>query len=108
MKNSMHKPHGYGPPLMEFGCPASGGGDEIVLTPKEPWSREALFWLDMFRSTAGRLDQRFWANLANGTMIGFPAGEFLAAMDDTEATRALVPIDRLGMLTDRNPEGLYR
>jgi hypothetical protein len=28
-------------------------------------------------------------------------------MDDTEALRALVPIDRLGMLTDRNPGGLY-
>jgi hypothetical protein len=41
-------------------------------------------------------------------MIGFPAGEFLAAMDDTPATSALVPIDRLGMLTDRNPGGLYR
>ena len=38
----------------------------------------------------------------------WPAGEIFAAMDDTEGLKALVPIDKLGMLTDRNPGGLYR
>lgn len=29
-------------------------------------------------------------------------------MNDTPALSAVVPIDRIGMLTDRNPGGLYR
>jgi hypothetical protein len=28
-------------------------------------------------------------------------------MMDTEALRALIPVDIRGMLTDRNPNGLY-
>ena len=38
---------------------------------------------------------------------GWPFGEFIAAMDDTPDVTALVPIDLLGMYTDRNPSGLY-
>lgn len=37
----------------------------------------------------------------------WPAAEIIAAIDDTKALSALVPIDILGMLTDRNPSGLY-
>jgi hypothetical protein len=40
-------------------------------------------------------------------MEGWPSSEIIAAMDDTDELRALVPIDILGMVTDRNPGGLY-
>lgn len=56
----------------------------------------------------GPLDRRAWHLLASqAPVLGWPAAEIIAAMDDTEELSAFVPIDRLGMLTDRNPGGLY-
>lgn len=55
----------------------------------------------------GPLDRPGWMRLASCPVGGWPAAEVLAAMDDTPALQTLVPIDRLGMLTDRNPGGLY-
>ncbi|MFT4011247.1 MAG: hypothetical protein QM655_14525 [Nocardioidaceae bacterium] len=109
MTESPHRPHGYGPPLIEWGCPEGGGGEHIGLTPTEPLGAEARFWVDtMFRNEVGNLDRRFWSNLVNhAPMVGWPAGEVIAAMDDTEELSALVPIDILGMTTNRNPMGLY-
>jgi hypothetical protein len=106
---SPHRPHGWSDAgLIEYGCPMGGGGPEIALTPEKPLSREAENWLGMFRSMVGTLDRVFWLNLGTvPTVKGWPAGEFYAAMDDTPQLAALVPVDRLGMLTDRNPGALY-
>lgn len=38
---------------------------------------------------------------------GWPSGEITKAVYQTEALSALIPIDRVGMHTDLNPEGLY-
>jgi hypothetical protein len=39
---------------------------------------------------------------------GWPAAEIIGPMRDTRELRTTVPIDIAGMITDRNPGGLYR
>jgi hypothetical protein len=95
-------PHGAGS-IWKYGRPLEPTGPVVPLTPSRPLSRQAQTFLDLL----GPLDRRGWAQLANGPMEGWPAGEVLAAMDDTPEVQALVPVDRLGMLTDCNPGGLY-
>lgn len=91
--------------IWQYGCPQSGGGEEIVLAGL---SAQAETFLEMCRDTSeGPLDRQFWGGLFNGPMVGWPAAEILAAADDDPRLAALIPIDVLGMLTDRNPEGLY-
>jgi len=97
-----HRPHGSGSRI-EAGPPECGDGEPLWLTPQAELSDEAQDFL----SLCGPLDRRGWANLANGPMRDWPAGEIIAAMDDTPEVAALVPIDILGMVTPRNPNGLY-
>lgn len=98
-----HTPHGAGS-IWAWGRPGSHGGEPVALTPTEPLSRTAQAFLDMI----GPLDMRGWSTLLSRAPVGgWPAGEVIAAADDTPALAALVPVDRLGMLTDRNPNGLY-
>lgn len=98
-----HRPHGSGS-IWDWGRPEGDGGEPIALTPKTPLSEEAEFFLDML----GPLDRAGWMRLSGAPVGGWPAAEIIAAMDDTPALEPLVPIDILGMLTDRNPGGLYR
>lgn len=97
-----HRPHGFGH-FFTGGRPSHWGGDTISLTPTTPLSPDALDWLEMI----GPLDRRGWAEMTRLPVDGWPAAEIIAAIDDTDALSALVPIDILGMLTDRNPSGLY-
>jgi hypothetical protein len=98
-----HRPHGAGS-IWSYGKPVSAGGPAIALTPAAPLSSSAKMFLDML----GPLDRQGWGVLAECPVEGWPAGEILGAMDDTKDLTALVPIDTLGMTTDRNPGGLYR
>lgn len=95
-----HRPHGYGS-IWQWGCPESGGGETIKL--RSVLSREAETFLAMI----GPMDYQAWAMLTNAPCQGWPAGEVFAAMADDPRLSALVPIDKLGMLTDRNPGKLY-
>ena len=97
-----HRPHGTGS-IWEWGKPVRGSGPTIKLTPRVQLSAHALSFLSMVEP----LDREGWARLANAPVEEWPAAEILAAIDDTEELMALVPIDRIGMLTDRNPGGLY-
>lgn len=97
-----YRPHGAGS-IWNFGKPEPATGPVIELTPEIPLGNEAVFFLAML----GGLDCRGWSTLAHSPAGGWPAGEILAAIKDTEELAALVPIDRIGMLTDRNPGGLY-
>lgn len=98
-----HTPHGYGS-IWEWGKPVSGGGTIIKLTPKIPLSESAEYFLGMI----GELDFKGWHMLASQAPVeGWDAGEILKAITETEELKALVPIDRIGMLTDLNPSGLY-
>lgn len=103
-RSGRHVPHGGTGSIWTYGRPAPALGPPVELTPTTPLSKDARTFLDLL----GPLDRSGWAILSGAPVGGWPAGEILAAMDDTPALRALVPVDRLGMLTDRNPGGLYR
>lgn len=111
LADGRHLPDGWyeGKHILDWGCPRVGGDPEVVLTPATPLSRPAEFFLDMCRRQAGGgLDRLFWSNLVNNAPVaGWPAAELIAAVADTEAISVVVPMDRLGMLTDRNPGGVY-
>lgn len=107
MADGRHRPKGYGPHIMQWGCPVGAGEAEIELTPSEPLGVMARTMIDLFRGH-GTLDRTFWMQLVNhAPMVGWPAGEIIAAMLDTPELAVLVPVDLAGMLTDRNPDGLY-
>ena len=102
-KDGLHTPHGAGS-IWAWGRPPEAEGEPVELTPTVPLSKEAL----LFLSILGPLDRHGWAILSGAPVGGWPSAEIIAAMDDTEVLRALVPIDILGMLTDRNPSESYR
>lgn len=97
-----HQPHGSGS-IWEWGRPVRGRGKAIRLTPSFELSREARRFLAML----GSLDVTGWMALSSAPVEGWPSAEIFAAMDDTKALSSFVPIDKLGMLTERNPGGLY-
>lgn len=101
-----HCPHrgGMGS-IWKWGRPAPTTGEPIDLTPTFTLSPHAQDFLDLL----GPLDRTGWGLLINHAPLeGWPAAELFAAIDDTPALSAVIPIDVLGMLTDRNPNGLYR
>ena len=102
LADGLHSPHGEGS-IWKAGKPLPHTGPRVGLTPKAPLS----FWARDFLKMVGPLDFIGWSRLANLPVGGWPAAEIIAAMDDTEELEAAVPIDRLGMLTDRNPGGVY-
>ncbi|MEO6157149.1 MAG: hypothetical protein ABIQ39_05915 [Ilumatobacteraceae bacterium] len=98
-----HRPHGAGD-IFDWGKPTSYGGEAIKLRPARALSADAKRFLRML----GPLDRRGWMELASHAPVeGWPAGEILTAVENTPELAALVPVDRIGMLTDLNPGGLY-
>lgn len=102
LADGLHTPHGMGN-IWEWGRPPEPKGKVITLTPKSPLSQDAKAFLDCL----GPLDVNGWHVLGHAPVEGWPAGEIYAAMEDTKQLRAVVPIDLIGMLTDRNPMGIY-
>lgn len=98
-----HRPHGAGS-IWAWGHPKPATGPRIKLTPKTPLSVAAREFLAMIEP----LDRAGWSVLAHAPVGGWPSGEVFAAMDDTPALAQIVPIDILGMTTNRNPGGLYQ
>jgi len=97
-----HTPHGSAL-VWTAGKPASGGGEPVELTPPDDgWSRAAQAFLEAL----GPLDRDGWRQVANLPVLGWPAAEILAALAD-QGFGAYIPIDIVGMLTDRNPQGAY-
>ena len=97
-----HKPHGMGS-IWEWGRPDYPTGTPVELDPPEGgWSDDAQRFLDVL----GPLDMNGWRILANAPVEDWPAGEILGALYDDPGA-AWVPIDIIGMNTDRNPGGLY-
>ncbi len=97
-----HTPHGSGS-IWDWGRPVCGNGEIVKLTPRKPLSSGAKVFLRLL----GPLDYQGWMVLASAPMEGWPASEIIAAIDDTKGLSSVVPIDILGMLTDRNPGGLF-
>ena len=102
-RDGRHVPHNGRGSIWTWGKPVAPREDPVPLQPKQPLSPLA----QMFLEVVGPLDRWGWGQLMQAPVKGWPAGEIIAAMDDTPALSALVPIDLLGMLTDRNPSGLY-
>lgn len=101
-RRGMHKPSGKGS-IWSWGrpAPAAPGAKVVTLSPKARarLSLEARRFLSMVEP----LDRRGWDILASAPVEGWPAGEILEAMNATRALAQVIPIDRLGMLTDLNP-----
>ena len=102
LADGIHTPHGAGH-ILAWGKPCSQGGRTIHLKLGD-LSDEARQFLGLL----GPLDAEGWQMLLSQAPVeGWPAGEIMDCAYEHEALRALIPIDRVGMLTDRNPEGLY-
>jgi hypothetical protein len=107
--HGLHRPHGMGS-LFEWGKPPTSKSRKatIRLRSKAGMSPEAK----MLLSAIEPLDAHGWIRLLSAPVFGVGGtapymAEILAAADDTPALSPLIPIDVLGMVTDRNPDGLY-
>ena len=101
--DGLHVPHGAGL-IFDWGKPAAGDGPVIGLDD-DGLSDEAVAFLE----DIGELDAVGWMRLfSQAPVVGWPAGEIIARAFEHEQLQALIPIDRVGMLTDINPGGLYQ
>lgn len=101
-RDNMHRPHGWGH-FTRGARPESGDGEAVTLTPKTPLTVESQLFLHLL----GPLDIRGWHAVAHLPVSGWPAAEIIEAILDTPSLAVLVPVDIEGMLTNRNPGGLY-
>lgn len=101
--DALHRPKS-GFHIFQGRPPAPQGGDSLSLDP-QGLSEQATRFLKVL----GPLDVRGWQDLwSNCGMLGWPAAEILEAFLTQHSGMApLVPIDVVGMVTDRNPENLY-
>jgi len=96
-----HVPHGAGD-IWEWGKPRHGGGEDIALTGL---SEQAQMFVDTMLAP---LDYVGWMVLAAQAPVGgWPAAEIIKALAVHPELSQVPPIDRIGMLTDINPGGLY-
>lgn len=102
--DKLHKPHGSGS-IWDYGCPSPIQAGEVAIPLKDVGKLSP--YADAFLHMIGPLSRRGWSCLLHAPVQGWPAKEILEAADDTPELRALIPIDILGMVTPRNPSGLY-
>lgn len=106
----LHHPHGEGN-IFAYGAPDSHEegyvpeGKLIELPNYAELSPIARQFLDM---CGYPMDRKNWAFLAHAPMGGWPSGEIISAMCEVPELAVIVPIDVVGHVTDRNPNGLYR
>jgi hypothetical protein len=98
---SRHRPHGQGS-IWAWGRPQPPTGPVVELTPRKPWSPQAELFLELL----GPLDREGWIRLAHAPVERWPAGEIIDALCES-GFEGYVPIDIVGMVTDRNPMGIY-
>lgn len=100
-RDGIQRPHGKGS-IWEWGRPAEAVNEPVELTPRKPFSPAA----ESFLRLLGPLDAEGWRMLAHAPVEGWPAGEIIDAMCES-GFEAVLPIDIVGMTTERNPSGLY-
>lgn len=102
-EDRLHIPHGS-LSIWQWGRPEHGGGEDVPLSADD-LSEDAARFVAML----GPLDAIGWATLwSSDAMRGWPAAEVLDAfLTQHYNLRGLVPIDVIGHLTNRNPQGLY-
>ena len=54
------------------------------------------------------LDRQGWEQLLNAPVGGWPASNIIHCADADERLAMAIPVDVVGMITDINPNGLYR
>ena len=102
IRDGLHKPHGYGS-IYSYGRPCHAGG-EVIDLDTAGLSDDAREFLEML----GPLDRTGWSHLLSHAPVGgWPAAEIVDRACDNPELRPIIPIDRIGMLTDRNPGGVY-
>lgn len=108
-----HQPHGFGPWTSGKTITMEDHGDRsMVWEGAEKLGYQARgFLLDLGFITYS--DRRAastavgWMKLATLPIQGWPSEEIINAMADDKRLSVFVPVDILGMLTLRNPSGLY-
>lgn len=99
MQNMRHTPHGWG---VTETFPSKGSGPAIP--PPKGLNEEARSFLRKI----GPLDVAGWIQLLSHTpVLNWPSREIFKAVARDPRLRALAPMDRIGMLTDENPGGVY-
>lgn len=102
LADGVHHPHGAGS-VWNYGRPPPPTGPKIELAV-DPGEVARMF-LEM--AAPDGLDRRGWEVLLHGPVNNWPAREIIEAALDTPALTAILPVDIVGMVTDRNPGGLY-
>lgn len=107
--DGLHIPHGAGttsiPQLMEE-RPRPASYSDVIRPDMHAYRRLSVEGIQ-FLAFVGGLDARGWIWLMQQPMSGWPSKDIIELMLDTPQLAAFVPIDLAGMLTDRNPSGLY-
>lgn len=103
-RNAMmeYQPHGAGS-IWRYGRPDNCDPSQAV---ELAWRKSPSGAAQVFLDVLGPLDEKGWVRLAHYPVEGWPAGEIIGAIADTFG-EVQVPVDILGMVTDRNPGGLY-
>lgn len=104
LRDGLHTPHGMGN-YFDATMPTHRGGETVTL---DDAVRARLSYVAAtFVRALEPLDHRGWAQVAQLPVKGWPAAEIIEAMYQTPHLATLIPIDRVGMLTNINPQGLY-
>lgn len=97
-----HRPHGHGI-IWAWGKPADTRPGERIKFDRTGLSKTACGFLDLVEP----LNQSGWMMLfSNAPVGGWPAGEIIDAACE-QGMEWMIPVDRVGMLTERNPAGGY-
>jgi hypothetical protein len=98
-----HTPHGAGS-IWAWGKPTNRDNDSpSTFLDRTGLSKTACNFLDLIEP----LNTSGWMTLfSNAPVEGWPAGEIIEAAVNA-GMGWMIPVDRIGMLTDLNPEGLY-
>lgn len=106
LKDGLHTPFGTGR-IWDFGRPmtADEDGEEPYRPPGyDELSGHARRFLELL---GGELSKKGWAELVHYPMQGWPSDEIVSMVCADPQLAWAVPIDIEGMVTDRNPSGLY-
>lgn len=104
LADGRHTPFGQGD-YFDGDRPYHHGGEDVTLDDKV--RARLSYQAAHFIRSLEPLDHRGWMQVAQLPVKCWPAGEVIEAMWNTPKLKALIPIDRVGMLTNLNPEGLY-
>lgn len=101
-KDRGHEPHGAGR-IWDWGKPTDSRPGPALPFPKDGLSSFALTFLEMIEP----LNESGWMQLFSYAPVqGWPARELMERAVEV-GWGPWIPIDRLGMVTELNPQGLY-